>query len=189
MTLHAHLLKDRANNLAIQIALIFLATLMIAVSAKIKIPFYPVPMTMQTAAIIALALAFAMRRGALIVGLYLLQGALGLPVFAGTPERGIGLAYMAGPTGGYLAGYFIAAIVCGYLADRGWSNSVPLAFAAALIGTASIFAPGLLWLGMLFGWTPGILEGGLYPFLWGALFKTMLVAFIIGGAWRIARKS
>ena len=113
MTLHAHLLKDRANNLAIQIALIFLATLMIAVSAKIKIPFYPVPMTMQTAAIIALALAFGMRRGALIVGLYLLQGALGLPVFAGTPERGIGLAYMAGPTGGYLAGYFIAAIVCG----------------------------------------------------------------------------
>lgn len=189
MTLYAHLLKDRANNLAVQFALIFLATLVIALSAKIKIPFYPVPMTMQTAAIIGLALAFGMKRGALIVGLYLLEGALGLPVFAGTPERGVGLAYMVGPTGGYLAGYFIAAVVCGYLADRGWSSSVPHALTAALIGTAIIFVPGLLWLGVLFGWKMSILESGLYPFLWGALFKSLLVAFIIGGAWRIARKS
>lgn len=189
MTLYAYLLKERANNIALQLASIFIATLVIAVSAKIKIPFYPVPMTMQTAAIIGLALAFGMKRGSLIVGLYLLEGAVGLPVFAGTPERGIGLSYIAGPTGGYLAGYFVAAVVCGFLADRGWSGSVPLAFAAAIIGTVVIFIPGLLWLGVLFGWKMSLLEGGLYPFLWGALFKALLVAFVIGGAWRIARKS
>src|SRR3546814_4017998 len=90
----------------------------------------------------------------------LAEGALGLPVFAGTPEKGLGLAYMAGPTGGYLVGYVLAAAACGWLAERGWDRNVLSATVAMLVGNALIYLPGLLWLGVLFGWDKPILEWG-----------------------------
>src|SRR3546814_8781828 len=118
----------------------------------------------------------------------LAEGALGLPVFAGTPEKGLGLAYMAGPTGGYLVGYVLAAAACGWLAERGWDRNVLSATVAMLVGNALIYLPGLLWLGVLFGWDKPILEWGLTPFLLGDLLKLALVAAGLPLAWRMISK-
>ena len=181
----AYLLNDRPIRVAGQLFLVLAASLLIALSAKVSIPFYPVSMTMQTAVILALSLAVGATRAGLIVGCYLLEGAVGLPVFTGTPERGIGLAYMLGPTGGYLLGFFVAAVACGYLADRGWGKSFPKACVAAALGTVCVFVPGLAWLAVLVGWSPHVLEVGLYPFAWAAVLKTLLAAAAGTGVRRI----
>jgi biotin transport system substrate-specific component len=97
-------------------------TILLAISAKVHIPFWPVPLTMQTFVVLVLGMAFGWKLGAATMLLYLAQGAIGLPVFSGTPERGIGLAYMAGPTGGYLAGFVVGAALCGWLAGKGWDR-------------------------------------------------------------------
>ena len=104
-----------------------------------------------------------------------------LPVFTGTPEKGIGLAYMMGPTGGYLLGFLLAAIVVGWLADRGFGRSVPLAILAALTGAVVVYIAGLLWLGTLFGWDKPILAWGLYPFLLTDAVKVLLAALVVSG--------
>ncbi|MCB1835617.1 MAG: biotin transporter BioY, partial [Geminicoccaceae bacterium] len=122
------------------VALAVLGSLALWVSAKVQIPFYPVPMTMQTFAVLVIGMAFGWRLGAATVLLYLAEGALGLPVFAGTPERGIGLAYMAGPTGGFLAGFVVAAALVGMLAHRGWDRRLSTTLVAMVLGTAVIFA-------------------------------------------------
>jgi biotin transport system substrate-specific component len=119
MTLYSTLTADRSEKLAIAALTAVAGSILLAISAKISIPFYPVPLTMQTFMVIGLGLALGPRLGMAAVALYLAQGAAGLPVFAGTPEKGIGLAYMMGPTGGYLLGYLIAAFVAGHLAERG----------------------------------------------------------------------
>ena len=176
MQLYTALFGSRANSISFQAMTIFAATVLIAVSAKIDVPFYPVPMTMQTAAIVGFSAVFGLKRSILMISLYLFEGAIGLPVFSGTPERGIGIAYMVGPTGGYLVGFIFAAALSGYLADRGWTESFMSSFAAAVFSTIIIFAPGVVWLGILFGFTENILETGFYPFIWGGLFKCFLVA-------------
>ncbi|WNK00922.1 biotin transporter BioY [Thalassospiraceae bacterium LMO-JJ14] len=189
MSLYTHIRREHAGNIFFEIAIAFVLTLLIALAAKISVPFYPVPMTMQTAAILGISLIVGMKRAAFVIGLYLFEGALGLPVFTGTPERGIGLAYMTGPTGGYLAGFMMAAIFAGYMADRGWGISALKAVAVSVMGTAIILLPGLLWLGVLFGWSFSLLETGLYPFVLGGLFKSLLVGLAVSGAWRLMRKS
>lgn len=189
MSLYTHIRREHAGNIFLELALAFALTLVIAVAAKISVPFYPVPMTMQTAAILGISLFVGMKRAAFVLGLYLFEGALGLPVFAGTPERGIGIAYMAGPTGGYLVGFLMAAIFAGFMADRGWASSVAKSVTVSLMASAIIFIPGLLWLGVLFGWSVSLLETGLYPFVLGGMFKSLLVGLIVGGAWRLIRKS
>jgi biotin transport system substrate-specific component len=158
---------------------------LIWLSAKIQVPFHPVPMTMQTFMILGLGMAYGWRLGAATVVLYLAQGAMGLPVFAGTPEKGIGLAYMAGGTGGYLLGYVLAAGACGWLAERGWDRNVITAALAMLAGNALIYIPGLLWLGILFGWDKPILEWGLTPFVLGDLAKLGLAAALLPLAWKL----
>lgn len=164
-------------------------SLAIAISAKIQVPFYPVPMTMQTFVILALAMAMGWRLGGAAVALYLAEGAMGLPVFAGTPEKGIGIAYMAGPTGGYLAGYLVAAVTVGWLGERGWDRNVPTTAAAMLAGNALIYTFGLLWLGALLGWDKPILEWGLYPFVLGDATKLALACAALPLAWKaIGRK-
>ena len=157
-------------------------------SAKIKVPFYPVPMTFQTLVLLALGMAYGWRLAASTLALYLVAGALGAPVFAGTPEKGIGLTYMMGPTGGYLLGFIMAATLCGWLAERGWDRRVSSTIAALLLGNAVIYLPGLLWLGTLLGWDKPVLEWGLYPFILGDLLKLGLAAAALPFTWKLLRR-
>jgi biotin transport system substrate-specific component len=158
------------------------------ISAKIQVPFYPVPMTMQTFMVLVIGMAFGWRLGAATVLLYLAEGAAGLPVFAGTPEKGIGFAYMLGTTGGYLVGFAVAAAVVGWLAQKGWDRNVWMTLAAMIIGTAIIFAFGVTWLGSVIGWDKPILQFGLTPFLPGAAFKIALAAAVLPLAWRAVKR-
>lgn len=187
MTLLGALSRHFDHSILRTIGIVVVGSLLLTLSAKVSIPFYPVPQTMQTFVVLGLGLALGPRLGAAAVALYLAQGAVGLPVFAGTPEKGIGLAYMIGSTGGYLFGFLIAAFVTGVLAQRGWDRNVFTAFAAALIGTVILFVPGILWLGVLFGWDKPILEWGLYPFIVGGLAKSALAAAVFPAAWRFLK--
>lgn len=187
MTLHAALSRNFDHSMLRNIIIVAAASLLITLSAKVAIPFYPVPMTMQTFVVIGLGLALGPRLGLAAVAFYIAQGALGLPVFTGTPEKGIGLAYMMGPTGGYLLGFLIAVYVSGMLAERGWDRNIFSAFAVAVIGTAILMFPGVLWLGVLFGWDKPILEWGLYPFILGGFAKAALAAAVFPAAWRFLK--
>ena len=160
-------------------------SLLIWLAAKIQIPFYPVPMTMSTFAVLAIGMAYGWRLGTATILLYLAEGAMGLPVFAGSPEKGIGLAYMLGGTGGYLVGYVFAAAAVGMLAERGWDKNVLTTGLAMLIGNALIYVPGLLWLGTLFGWDKPIIEWGLAPFVLGDLTKLALAAALMPLMWKL----
>jgi len=164
--------------------LAFVGSVLLAISSKISVPFYPVPMSMQTFMVLTIGMAYGWRLGGVTVLLYLAEGAAGLPVFAGTPLKGIGLAYMSGPTGGYLLGFFIAAVTVGWLAEKGWDRNVFSTLFAMTIGTALIMAPGVMWLGVLFGWEKPIFEWGLFPFLPGAAFKIALAAAVLPLAWK-----
>lgn len=176
---------EKTNTLARNATLMVLGSLLLWASAKVQIPFYPVPMTMQTFAVLVLGMVYGWRLGAATLTLYLAEGALGLPVFAGTPEKGIGLAYVLGPTGGYLLGFLLAATVCGWLAERGWDRRVLTTVAAMFIGYVLIYAPGLLWLGTLLGWDKPILAWGLTPFMLGDLAKLALAAALLPAIWTL----
>lgn len=169
----------RATLLAI------VGTALLWLSAKIQVPFWPVPMTMQTFVVLTLGMALGWRLAGATLLLYLAEGAIGLPVFAGTPEKGIGLAYMLGGTGGYLIGFLIAAVVCGCLAERGWDRRVISTVSAMLIGNVLIYVPGLLWLGAVFGWDKPILEWGLTPFILGDVTKLALAAIVLPMTWKL----
>lgn len=169
----------------LQAALIAVAgSALLWASAKVQIPFFPVPMTMQTFVVLFLGFALGSRLGAATVLLYLAEGATGLPVFAGTPEKGLGLAYMAGPTGGYLAGFVVAAFVTGWFAERGLDRRLVTAAIAALAGLVAIYALGLAWLGAVVGWDKPVLSFGLYSFLPAEALKLALLAAILPLAWR-----
>ncbi|MBT6825827.1 MAG: biotin transporter BioY [Rhodospirillales bacterium] len=160
---------------------------LLAISAKIQIPFYPVPMTMTTFMVLLLGMSLGWRLAAATILLYLAEGAAGMPVFAGTPEKGIGLAYMMGGTGGYLIGYLLAAVTCGWLAEHGWGRNVVSTAIAMLVGNVLIYVPGLLWLGALVGWDKPILEWGLTPFILGDLTKLALAAVVLPMAWKLTQ--
>ena len=165
-----------------------LGSIVIAISSKIQVPFYPVPMTMQTFVILALSMAFGWRLATATLLLYLAEGALGIPVFAGTPTNGLGLQYMLGSTGGYLLGFVFAAALCGWLAERGWDRSALLTALAMLAGNCVIYIPGLLWLGVLFGFDKPILEWGLIPFMLGDLAKLALAAIVLPMVWKVINR-
>lgn len=160
-----------------------IGSLLLTASAKAQVPMWPVPMTMQSFVVLVLGMAYGSRLGAASVGLYLIEGAFGLPVFAGTPEKGIGLAYMAGPTGGYLAGFMLAAFAVGWLAERGWDRNLARSVAAMTIGTVLLFIPGVAWLAVLVGWQKAI-AGGLTPFILGSVLKLALAAAVLPLAWK-----
>ena len=176
------------NAVVRNLALVVVGTALLAISAKIKIPFYPVPMTMQTLVVLGLGMVYGWKLGFSTVGVYLAAGALGMPVFAGTPEKGIGLAYMMGPTGGYLLGFLVAALVVGYLAEKGWDRRVATTFLAMLIGNIAIYVPGLLWLGSVVGWDKPVLAWGMTPFLVGDLVKIVIAMIVLPGAWKLVNK-
>jgi biotin transport system substrate-specific component len=161
-----------------RLALVLAGSLALALSAKIQVPFWPVPMTMQSAVVLLLGAGRGMRIGTLAVVAYLLEGFAGLPVFAGAVA---GPAYMAGPTGGYLLGFVLAAALAGWLTDRGWTRSFGRLTATMVLSHAVLFVPGVLWLAVLFGWEKAI-AGGLLPFVAGTVFKTALCIAILGAA-------
>ncbi len=179
---------EGAARWAVNAALAIAGSFLLWVSAKIQVPFYPVPMTLQTLAIMAIAATYGMRLGIATVLLYLAEGAFGLPVFAGTPEKGIGLAYMIGPTGGFLAGFVIAVGLVGWLAERGFDRNIFKLFGAMLVGDAVLFVLGIFWLGTLLGWDKPVLEWGLYPFILGDLTKIALAASAVIAGQRILRR-
>jgi biotin transport system substrate-specific component len=156
---------------------------LLTLSAKTQVPFWPVPMTLQTLVVLMLAMAYGPALGVGTVAAYLLAGAAGLPVFAGTPERGIGLVYMMGPTGGFLLGFVLAAWLAGMLAARGWDRSFRKCAAAMLAGHVVIFLAGLAWLATLVGAAKAI-EVGLLPFLAASLVKIGLGAALMPLIWR-----
>ncbi len=180
--------SHRAGALLRNTILAILGSVLLWASAKVQIPFYPVPMTMQTFMVLAIGMAYGWRLGTATLLLYLAEGAFGLPVFAGTPEKGIGLAYMFGPTGGYLIGFVLATAVCGWLAESGWDRSVSKTAAAMAIGNLVIYVPGLLWLGALVGWDKPVLAWGLTPFLLGDLVKLALAAAVFPAIWKLLRR-
>ena len=166
------------------VLLVLLATLALAISAKLQVPFFPVPITMQTYVVLFIGFAFGVRLATATILAYLFEGALGLPVFA----QGTGIAYLLGPTGGYLIGFVLAASICGWCAERHWDRT-PLATAlAATLGLVLIFACGLGWLGSVVGWDKPILAWGLIPFLPGEVFKLVLLSATMPLAWRIRNK-
>lgn len=176
--------EDRTNRILRNVILAVTGSVALTVSAKISIPFYPVPMTMQTLVVLLIGMAYGWKLGAATVLLYLAEGALGLPVFSGTPEKGIGIAYMMGGTGGYLVGFVIAASVVGYLASLGWDRNPLKTILAMLIGNIVIYMTGLLWLGVLLGWDKPILDWGLKPFLFGDLVKIAIAATVLPVCWK-----
>lgn len=173
------------NPVIRNITLAVLGSMALWISAKISIPFWPVPLTMQTLVVLMIGMAFGSRLGMATVLLYLAEGAAGLPVFSGTPEKGIGLAYMLGTTGGYLIGFVLAAGVVGHLAERGWDRNPVSTAVAMLIGNVIIYIPGLLWLGAIVGWDNPVLAWGLTPFLAGDTLKLALAAVLMPMLWKL----
>ena len=155
---------------------IFLGSVLLAISAKIKIPFYPVPMTMQTFVVLFLGISFGYKIAIATVSLYLIEGILGLPVFSNSPERGIGLAYFTGPTMGYLIGFLTASFLASYIKV---SDNYFIVITKLVLSVSSIYILGILWLGTLIGWDKPIFELGVAPFLLAEVFKISLLTILI----------
>ena len=170
------LVKQKQNIKILKAVLVvFLGTILLAISAKIKIPFYPVPMTMQTFVVLFMGIAFGWKIAVATIALYLFEGIIGLPVFSGTPEKGVGLTYFVGPTMGYLIGFLLAAFLTGYM---NFKRNIFLIFIKLIFAVSIIYILGILWLGNLIGWDKPILQLGAMPFLLAELFKISLLALI-----------
>ena len=157
------------------ILVIILGSIALTISAKIKIPFYPVPMTMQTFVVLFLGISLGYKIGLASVGLYLLEGVLGLPVFSNSPEKGIGIVYFTGPTMGYLIGFLTASYLASKINNK---DSFLTVLTKLIIATSTIYMLGLLWLGTLIGWDKPIFVLGAKPFLLAEIFKVVLLALI-----------
>ena len=167
--------KIEINKIVKVILIAALGTLLLTISAKIKIPFYPVPMTMQTFVILFLGITLGPKIGLLTVSLYLFEGIFGLPVFAGTPEKGVGFIYFTGPTMGYLIGFLVAVYFAGlFKYDEGLINT----FFKLIFSVSFIYILGIIWLGILIGWDKPIFKFGAQPFLLAELFKILLLLFL-----------
>ena len=154
---------------------IILGSIALTISAKIKIPFYPVPMTMQTFVVLFLGISLGYKIGLASVGLYLFEGILGMPVFSNSPEKGVGLIYFTGPTMGYLIGFLSAS----YLASKvNNEDSFLMVLVKLTVATSTIYLLGLLWLGTLIGWDKPIIALGAKPFLLAEIFKVVLLALV-----------
>ena len=168
-----------------QVVLVLAGIAALAIAAKIRIPMWPVPLTMGTFAVLTIGAAYGPRLGLATILGYMAVGALGFNVFAGSSAENYGLAYMMGGTGGYLVGYVLAALALGVFARAGWDRSMGRMAAAMLIGNAIIYVPGLLWLGQLYGWDQPILAWGLTPFLLGDALKLALAALLLPAVWKM----
>ena len=156
--------------------LALIGSIVLAVSSKIKIPFYPVPMTMQTLVVLIIGIGFGWKLGLATVSLYLFEGIIGLPVFSGTPEKGIGLIYFTGPTMGYLIGFLVAVYISGKF---NYDNNLVKNFLKLMLATSFIYILGMSWLGSLIGWDKPIFQLGAQPFLLAELLKILIATFAI----------
>lgn len=162
------------------IVLAVIGSLVVAIAAQINIPMVPVPMTLQTLAVLSIGAAFGARLGAATLALYALEGAAGLPVFA---QMKAGAAIVAGPTGGYIIGFILAAALVGYLAEQGWSRSIPKMIVAALLGAIVLYIPGLVWLHQFANGWAQTFEWGITPFILGDIVKAVIAALGFQLAW------
>ncbi len=172
-----------------QAALVMLGIAVLAVAAKIKVPMWPVPITMGTFAVLTIGAAYGARLGLVTILAYMIVGALGFDVFAGSSAEAYGLSYMMGGTGGYLLGYVMATVALGWFAQAGWDRSAGKMALAMLAGNVLIYVPGLIWLGMLYGWDKPILQWGLTPFLIGDALKLALAAALLPALWKLVGRA
>ena len=156
--------------------IIIFGSLLITLSAKIKIPFYPVPMTMQTFMIILIGASFGYKIGLATVSIYLFEGIIGLPVFSNSPEKGTGLIYFTGPTMGYLLGFLGAVFFAGYFK---YNKNTFLNFIKIVFSVFTIYLLGLVWLGYLIGWDKPIFKLGAEPFLLAELLKVIILTILV----------
>ena len=167
----------KSQNLRVlkYILVVFLGSVLLAISSKIKIPFYPVPMTMQTFVVLFLGMSFGYKIGLATISIYLIEGIIGLPVFSNSPEKGVGLVYFTGPTMGYLIGFLFATFLAGYFSFKGniFTNFIKL-----LISVSPIYILGIFWLGSLIGWDKPILQLGVVPFLLAEIFKISILTLL-----------
>ena len=169
------LIKELKQSKIIKsVFLALVGTVLLAISSTIKIPFYPVPMTMQTLVILVLGILLGWKLGLATVALYLFEGIIGLPVFSGSPEKGIGLIYFTGPTMGYLIGFLLAVYFAGKFDFKG---SFFTKFLQLVFSVSFIYILGILWLGILIGWGKPLFQLGVQPFLLAELFKILIVLF------------
>ena len=154
---------------------IILGSIALTISAKLKIPFYPVPMTMQTFVVLFLGMAFGYKIGIVTVGLYLIEGIAGFPVFSNSPEKGIGLVYFTGPTMGYLIGFSVACFLAAFINNK---DNFLIIFLKLIISVSTIYFLGILWLGILIGWDKPIIQLGVTPFLLAEFFKISLLTLL-----------
>lgn len=185
--MNASLLSDRlwpaaGSDLTRKAILAVLGSALVAAAAQINVPMLPVPMTLQSLAVLAIGAAYGSRLGAITLALYALEGAVGLPVFAEF-KSGVMLASF-----GYVLGFIAAAYVVGYLAERGWDKSIPKMFAAMMLGAAVLYVPGLLWLGVWVGSASNAIAWGLTPFIAGDLVKAAIAALGFAAAWALLAK-
>jgi biotin transport system substrate-specific component len=184
MTVAGTLWPASGVNSVLRAAILVAAgTLALAVAAKVQVPFWPVPVTLQSLVVLALGAAYGWRLAGVTLVAYLLEGAAGLPVFAG----GSGLAYMMGPTGGYLVGFALAAMLVGYLAQKGADKRSITMFGAMLAGAALIYVPGIAWLSGFTGLEKAVAVG-FVPFLVGDALKAALAAAIFPAIWSLLRR-
>ena len=176
--------KSQNSKILKYILVIFLGSILLTISSKIKIPFYPVPMTMQTFVVLFLGMSFGYKIGLATVGLYLFEGIIGLPVFSNSPEKGIGLVYFTGPTMGYLIGFLIATFLAGYFKFRG---NLLNSFIKLLVSVSTIYILGVFWLGSLIGWDKPIIQLGVTPFLLAELFKITILTLLAKNILKLRR--
>lgn len=177
-----------AARLAGQLLLAFAGTLLLVLSAKTKVMLGPVDISMQTLAVFLIAASFGMRLGVATLLLYMAEGAMGFPVFQSTPEKGIGIAYMLGSTGGYLAGFVVMAAIVGWAADRGWDRHPIKLFNAMLVAEIVMMAMGFAWLALLIG-SEKSWQFGVVPFIVGDLIKVALAASLVPAVWSLLKRS
>jgi len=166
----------KQSKLVKNLFIALIGTIILAISSKIKIPFYPVPMTMQTLVVLMIGVGFGWKLGVTTIALYLFEGIIGLPVFSGTPEKGIGLIYFTGPTMGYLIGFLAAVFFAGKF---NYDNSLIKNFLKLTFAISFIYILGMFWLGSLIGWDKPIFKLGAQPFLLAELFKIILATLAV----------
>ena len=181
--------ESKTSPVVRNVTLAIAGTVLLWLSAKIQVPYYPVPATMQTFVVLALGIAYGPTLGLATMALYLLEGAVGLPVFAGTWSEGGGIHHLWGPTAGYLFGFVIAGGACGWLAERGWDRNMVMTAVAMVVGNLIIYALGLTWLTIQIGFSDAI-KYGIVPFLVLDAIKIALATCGLPLAWRgISKKN
>ena len=174
--------NNKNTKILITLTTVLLGSFLLIISAKIKVPLYPVPMTLQPLAVLMIAMLFGKHLATITIGLYIFKGIIGFPVFA----FGGGLLYLMGPTGGFIFGFLLTAFIVGYLADLGWGKNVFLSISSMLIGMFTIYFCGICQLAFLKGFDIALLKG-FYPFLVGDFYKLLLAGIITPYIWKISK--